>query len=461
LLCLTAGADDNVDRFQRVVQEIQRDNQVRYDAELPPGQRALIDYGGYLTLGYLSFDDSSHDNHGLRQYELVGYGRMNLDGAHEIYVRGRADYDNYNSGDSFDHQPDRLQGRVEEGWYQFDLQRYAATQGHTLPYDLSIKAGRQFVDWGNGLALDQYMDGISGEYRGPVVIDLFAGVTVKETIDFDTTRPDFNYNTHRGYYGAKLTAPVGRQNPYAYFLLQRDYNRPESTSTHVIPTRYDYDSYYAGAGANGALSDHLAYAAEFCYEGGHGLSNSFDSFTSKPVTQSDDRIDAYAANVRLDYLLNDFRKTKLSAEVLLASGDNDRQSTEGTFGGNRAHTIDHAFNGLGVIYDGLAFTPPVSNLLMLRVGASTYPAPVGRLHGLQLGTDFFVFGKTRQNGGIDEPTNDTRYLGCEPDVFVNWQITDDVSFALRYGLFFPGEAIPSGDQDHVRQFLYAAVTYAF
>ena len=75
--------------------------------------------------------------------------------------------------------------------------------------------------------------------------------------------------------------------------------------------------------------------------------------------------------------------------------------------------------------------------------------------------DFFVFGKTLQDAPIDEPTADRHYLGCEPDIFINWQIVDDVSFALRYGLFFPGDAIPAGDQNHVRQFLYAAVTYAF
>ena len=150
-----------------------------------------------------NFDDAAHDNHGLREYELVGYGRINFDGAQEIYFRGRTDYDNYNSGDSFDRQPDHLEGRVEEGWYRFDLQRYLSVyQGRTIQNDLSVKAGRQFVDWGNGLTLDQYVDGIAAEIRGQhLSLDLLACVTVKETIDFDITRPDFDANTRRGYYG--------------------------------------------------------------------------------------------------------------------------------------------------------------------------------------------------------------------------------------------------------------------
>src|SRR5665213_488048 len=219
MLAPLGWGQDAADRFQRDMQQIQRETQARFDADLPPAQRALIDYGGYLTLGYLSFDDAAHDNHGLREYELVGYGRINIDGAQEIYFRGRADYDNYNSGDSFDRQPDHLEGRVEEGWYRFDLQRYLSVyQGRTIQNDLSVKAGRQFVDWGNGLTLDQYVDGVAAEIRGQhLSLDLLACATVKETIDFDITRPEFDGNTRRGYYGARLTGQIGRHYPYAYF----------------------------------------------------------------------------------------------------------------------------------------------------------------------------------------------------------------------------------------------------
>ena len=50
-------------------------------------------------------------------------------------------------------------------------------------------------------------------------------------------------------------------------------------------------------------------------------------------------------------------------------------------------------------------------------------------------------------------------LGSEPDFFLNWQITSDVTLALRYGIFFPGAAIISDDKP--RQFFGAGVTYAF
>jgi hypothetical protein len=462
--CLSAHAQESVEHFQRTLQQIQRDTQATIDQELPPDRRALIDYGGYLTLSYLSFDDATHDNHALRGYGFVGYGLVNLDGAHEFYFRGRADYRDYNPGDRVDDIADQVQGRVEEGWYRFDLQRFASAYQHReLTGDVAVKLGRQFVSWGNGLTLDQYVDGGFAEIRkGPVSVNLLGCLTVPETIDFDITRPHFYNNTQRGYFGAIVTAPIGRQKPYAYFLAQRDYTSGSPLNAHVIPTRYEYDSYYAGIGANGALSDNLAYAGEFCFEGGHDLSNSFSAATNEPVRQTNDRIEAYAADARIDYLPNDARRSRFTAEGILASGDRNRLITSGTFGGSRPHSVDHAFNSLGVRYVGLAFAPPMSNLLMLRLGASAYPLPHTRpFRELQAGIDLFVFGKTEQNAPIDEPTTSRHYLGVEPDLFVNWQITEDVTLAIRYGVFFPGAAIPSGDAGHIRQFVYSGLTYAF
>jgi hypothetical protein len=60
---------------------------------------------------------------------------------------------------------------------------------------------------------------------------------------------------------------------------------------------------------------------------------------------------------------------------------------------------------------------------------------------------------------VNEPTNADHYLGVEPDLYINWQVTNDFSLAVRYGVFFPGSAFEPNDD--VRQFFYAGVTYAF
>jgi hypothetical protein len=70
-----------------------------------------------------------------------------------------------------------------------------------------------------------------------------------------------------------------------------------------------------------------------------------------------------------------------------------------------------------------------------------------------------MYNKLDSHAPIDEPTFDKSYLGFEPDIFINWQVTSDVTIALRYGIFFPGSAIVSDDDP--RQFIGAGVTYAF
>ena len=50
-------------------------------------------------------------------------------------------------------------------------------------------------------------------------------------------------------------------------------------------------------------------------------------------------------------------------------------------------------------------------------------------------------------------------LGVEADLYLTWQITSDVTFAMRYGGFIPGPAI-EGDSG-LRNFFFAGVTYAF
>ena len=55
------------------------------------------------------------------------------------------------------------------------------------------------------------------------------------------------------------------------------------------------------------------------------------------------------------------------------------------------------------------------------------------LDRLQVGVDFFVYAKLREDAPVNEPTNADHYLGVEPDLYINWQITNDFSLAVRPG----------------------------
>ena len=460
-----AAAQQSVDRFNRQLEQIRRDTDARALSDVPPNQRALIDYGGFVSFNYFSIDDSALDNHVLRQYELIGYVRINLDAAQEIYLRGRTGWQDFNDGDSFDERGDeRIDPDLDRGFYRFDSQGYQRSRGQNVSdFGVRLEAGRDLVYWGNGLTMSQVIDGGIVDFSWhDTTLQIIGGVTPVRTVDVDPSRPNFESNTRRGFYGANLAQQIGQHRPYLYGLVQRDYNDDDLATTGGVVTEFDYNSYYLGAGIGGAITDRLLYGVEVVYEGGTNLSNSF--VVSGPVLtqipQTEDDIRAWAADARLDYLLLDHRRSRLSAEVIIASGDDDRLQTSSTFGGNAPNTTDGAFNGFGLLNTGLAFAPAVSNVLIVRVGGLTFPMPDNSaFQQLQVGVDLFMYNKLDSNAPIDEPTFDKSYLGFEPDLFINWQITSDVTIALRYGIFFPGSAIVSDDDP--RQFIGAGVTYAF
>jgi hypothetical protein len=258
------------------------------------------------------------------------------------------------------------------------------------------------------------------------------------------------------------SAQIGTHRPYIYGLAQQDYNKDETFDFGSVTTEFQYNSYYLGLGSSGNFGDRIVYGAEFVYEGGGGKSNSFvisGPFLS-PIDQTTEDICAYAADLRLDYLFQDRSFSRLGLEFLFASGDDDRLSTSNTFGGNAAGTNDKAFNAFGLINTGQAFAPVVSNLLMFRGGFSTYPfQDIRMLRRMQLGADVFVFGKADSDAPIDEVTKDQQYLGWEPDLYLNWRITSDVTLALRYGVFFPDSG--AFENDDARHFFSTSVTFAF
>src|SRR3954462_3211418 len=97
LLAIAAGAttlraQTSVERFERQLQQIQNDTRLRINPDVPADQRALLDYGGYFTFNFFAIDDIQQDTHILRQYDLVGYGRLNIDNVHEFYLRARTSY---------------------------------------------------------------------------------------------------------------------------------------------------------------------------------------------------------------------------------------------------------------------------------------------------------------------------------------------------------------------------------
>lgn len=455
------------DDLSRRLEQVQRETRLLASPELSAADRAVLDYGAFLTASYFSLDvpDGQQGllNRGLRQYDLNVYTRFSLDDAHSVYARGRLQYRDYNAGDETGTDDDGLQGFLEEAFYRFDLARHvAAYDGVATTSNLVITAGRQFVSWASGLTLSQYLDGGLAELNlGPLGLILLAGVTTYNTTDFDTSRPEYDRSTYRAFYGGLVSYQLGRHRPYAYVLVQRDHNRDRRINVAGTDVAFDYNSHYLGLGATGSLTDQLVYSVEVAYEGGRTLSALTFDGGGLPLPQTEDAIRAWAGVAQLEYLLNDPRRSRLGVLLALASGDRDRGDASGTFNGNEPGTVDRGFNGLGLIPAGFAFNPPLSNLTILKLSASTFPwgERTGAIARLQLGAEGLLYGKTVRQGPIDELTTDDRFLGTELGSFANWRVLEDLTVQVRYAIFFPGDAVFGAHTP--RQFVYLSMTYSF
>ena len=451
-----------LERFERRLEQIRRDTRLRVDEQIPVERRARFDYGGYLSQNFIALDDTGGETHILRQTDLTLYGRANVDNVHRFLVRGRVQYEDFNSGDDFDGEGDEWIGpELERAIYRFDLARaLEAYEGESPDWNLQLEAGRQLVDWANGLTLSTEIDGIRATATvGPFEAVGLAGRSYEEQVDIDSSRPDFDDEMNRNFFGGMLRYKgIDNHTPYVYGLVQEDRNDDDVLRVGPTSTAFEYDSHYIGGGMRGTIGQDWRYGVEAVYQGGEG--KSFNVNNASLGGQTTEDIEAWALDVRGEYLVGDDANTRFSGELILASGDDDRAfHTTNTFGGNQPGTDDEAFNGFGLLNTGYAFGPNPSNLAMIRLGASSYPLhTIDLFSRLQLGTDVFIYNKLDQNAPIDEPTMNESFLGVETDFYANWQITSDLSAVGRYGVFFPGDAFNDSDARH---FFYSGMTLAF
>lgn len=424
-------------------------------------ERTPIDVGGYLSIVGLHLTDANDNAHRLFQPEVGLYARATIDEVHSFFIRARFQYRDFGDGDSFDGEGDGwTKPFVDRYWYELDMTRAFARDTVDPNHSLRVRVGRQFVDWGAGLALSENLFAV----RPVMTLDRWtfeglAGITPTDesVVDFDTSRNRFNRDTARGFFGGRVAyrTPTSHE-LYAYYLRSQDYNDdPQHARATIIPGTYDfeYNANYFGIGARGSVGTSLLYLAEFVYQTGESQADPLRSF------QRAEDISAYAARAQLTYLLRDKHRTRIEGEFLIASGDDDRLVSTDTIGGNLRNTDDNAFNSLGYVNTGLAFSPALSNLVSLRIGASSFPlTDVNGFDRLQFGADVLVSFKLDEDAPIDEATESDAYLGTELDFSVNYAITSDLSLTARYGLFFGGEAIAAED---FRQFVFVGVTLSF
>ena len=125
---LRAQLVDNsaIERFERELDQVRIQTRNQVNTDVPAEQRLLVDYGASLTLSYAAIDDSDYHTHQFNQYQLIGFARLNLDGAHNFFVRASSTYRDFHpASDSFDnHGDDWEEFKIDRAVYRFDLSKF-------------------------------------------------------------------------------------------------------------------------------------------------------------------------------------------------------------------------------------------------------------------------------------------------------------------------------------------------
>jgi hypothetical protein len=411
-------------------------------------------WGGWLEYYVFSFDDGIQNQRVLQRPALALWTRMQFDdGAHEIFARMRLNYDYFNPGDEYGRQQDWIGPNLDRGWYRLDVMRALRLRNEGSPVDLALKLGRQEVRFGTGYTLDLPMDAIQLEAR---VHDLRILGLLGKTISSNDNLIDHSApvagHMRRELYGVQLKYDgFDRHEPFVYALWNND-RTPEWPEEFY--QNYAYDTRYFGFGSRGELVHGLAYWLEAVFESGH-------SYGDGQIFRRD-RVEAWGIDAGVEKRWDHATRPRVGLEYMFGSGDAGRKlSPSSAAGGNRGDRIDTSFAGFGYRDTGIATNFQNSNLHLWRAAASFVPAPETELlKNLELGTNWFLFHKHHRAAAISDATADTfsGYVGWEMDYFANWRLSSELSWTLRWGTFFPGDAFSDRGSRH---FLFTGLTWSF
>ncbi len=468
----------SAENLQRQMNTQDAEMRKAYFANAPISERLTIDFGGTFRYAYNIIDTAQSQEQFQQTFDLRLFTSIELDGAHRFYGRLRFMYNEWNFNGTRpsgpDYQEEGWQDPIGElYWYEFNLGGMIQAQTGARPeYDFTAKVGRQYVIWGQGAALSTYMyAGIFDFSWKDLKLTTIIGQTAgHDTIDWDISRPGFDTDTHRLYYGGKLEySGLPGHRPYAYLLAQKDLNEGQIAylppGVGTIPTTFNYNSSYVGLGSTGALGADLVYRAEVMYEYGTTLSDPFPHGGGVvPLAQDPTQISAAAGVGGLTWLARDVHDTRVDVQLVAGTGSTNRLDSGSTFGGIAPNHVDTSFNSLGYVNTGLVLSPDFANLLAPSIGLSTTPfRGGGHFDGMRLGVTGFMFNRIDSDAPLSFVTvpGGSNYVGSEVDFSVEWRLLSDLDVNVRYGIFLPNTSVFFPGQGGARDFVYAGATYAF
>lgn len=402
--------------------------------------RLAVDYGGWLNLRYIDYNEDDNDSSSLDTYDSTSWMDTRLWMKATLKPALNAPYENEHffyirmKDLVVERRPDDTAGGGDHDGPHLE---YAYLAWDAQPFWL--KLGRQYFSVGEGIALSNVNDGamlvfLSRKFN----LRTFVSHTLPHEDNIDLSVPGYDKDSDRYFYGLECSyLGIPQQNFYGYVVIQRDFsNEHPQDPAHD----YRYDSEYFGLGNEGKIQSELSYRMELIKETGKSF-----------IYETDEKknVDAWAGVFKLAYEPQVYSHPNLSFTYAFGSGDTDRVSVTDTQFGNTSGK-DRNFLYFGYIPTGYALFPNLSNLYFYQIGLSFKPLEkVSLCRHLALGVDYFRYYKDEKEGGIYDPeanqANDD--IGQEVDVTVTWQILSDLGFSVQYGYFRPGKAYPDATND--------------
>jgi hypothetical protein len=450
------GTSDATDLSRWVIQRpgVEKGAPPARPAPPPAEQRTLVDAGGWLATSLLTFSLLDHSTSTKDPIDSLFVLDTRLwaqwiRGVRErYYLRARKITLGFDKapGAIIQETRDLESIDLDLGFAEFPIGK------------LDARVGRQFVRAGRGIALSQVLDGAHLGYAfGPDAYEVFAAKTTPRTQSLDTSVAGFDRGVEdRIFWGVQYSRlNVGGSRMYAYVFGQNDNSETLSAAQRAFD--FGLDSRYAGVGGEGRISDWGRYFLEYVHEFG-------DTFADTPTPARLD-LNADAFDGAIYWFLKNKQRTVVELEYARGSGDAGRTSVTSKFGGRSvAGSGDSVFTGFGRFEGGLALSPLLSNIQILRLGVETKPW-LGELTppaDLQVGLHLREYWKDEAAGAISDTaaTVASSHLGFGLDVDVSWRASSDLTILAIYGLFDPGSAFPAGtDSASERALLTATLSF--
>jgi hypothetical protein len=176
-------------------------------------------------------------------------------------------------------------------------------------------------------------------------------------------------------------------------------------------------SFYLGTGLNGPIATSLYYDGFLYFQTG--------SAQNTPIV-------AFLGGLRVRYYIEKVLNSRLDLRAIFASGDADNKTfLDGNTAGNWTLFVPIARQDTG-----LAFDPPLGNLLLVEASYSLKPAE-------SLQTILKAQAFLRPSGGAVletglDPDSTAPYLGTQLEAIANFRPWSDLGLALTLGAFLPG-----------------------